>query len=261
MAGLEGRVAPSKRVVAIVGASSGIGRATALQCLALGDSLVLIARRSGPLRELVRDVVVTEKHKTNREGTSGGSSTAPLVIEGDIRQEDTGDRIVAESLSTFGRIDVLVYAAGWNVPLRSINDATLESWRTIMETNVTGAFNVTKAIVPHMRRQGGGLLIYIGSSGAKRPDRSGVAYQASKSALTALAHATREECRDDHIRTSVIFPGTTNTPFLEHRPTPTDEGARQLMLQPDDVAAACVFVMNLPSRAHVPELLIYPSNG
>ena len=176
-----------------------------------------------------------------------------------MQDPGSGRSLVEATLAHFGRLDVLVYAAGWNVPKRALGEVTLESWSTILGTNVTGAFNLTNAVVPVIREQGGGLLIYISSSGAKHADRSGVAYQASKAGLAALAHATMEECRGDNIRATVIYPGLTDTPFTAHRPTAPDPEVLRLALQADDVAAACMFVMDLPSRAHIPELLIYPA--
>jgi NADP-dependent 3-hydroxy acid dehydrogenase YdfG len=237
------------RVVVIVGASSGIGRALALRCARQGDALVLAARRSELLRQL--DDEIAQLHPPGPGKT--------VTATADVRDADAAAGIVEIALAHFGRLDVVVYAAGWNVPRRSIYEATPESWRSVVETNLSGAFSVTSAAVPAMRARGGGLLVYLSSSGAKRPDQSGAAYQASKAGLAALAHATTEECRADNIRTTVIYPGMTDTPFLEHRPAPPDEETRQRALQPDDVAAACTFVMGLPARAHVPELLIYPS--
>jgi NADP-dependent 3-hydroxy acid dehydrogenase YdfG len=234
------------RVVVIVGASSGIGRALALRCAKLGDALVLTARRGDRLGQLEAEIGVPDK---------------TVCVTSDIRESDAGREIVNTALSHFGKVDVIVYAAGWNVPRRSIYEATSESWQTIVETNLNGAFHVTSAAVPVMKAQGGGLLIYVSSSGAKRPDQSGAAYQASKAGMAALAHATMEECRADNIRATVIYPGLTDTPFVEHRPAPLSEEARQRALQPDDVVDACTFVMGLPSRAHVPELLIYPSRA
>lgn len=237
------------RVVAIVGASSGIGRALALRCAQRGDALVLAARRGDLLARLHADIAAGGKDVPDNT----------VCITSDVREGNAGRDIVNAALSRFGKVDVIVYAAGWNVPKRSIYEATAESWRTIVETNLNGAFDVTSAAVPVMKAQGGGLLIYISSSGAKRPDQSGAAYQASKAGMAGLAHATMEECRADNIRTTVIYPGLVDTPFVEHRPVPLSEEARQRALQPDDVVDACTFVMGLPSRAHVPELLIYPS--
>lgn len=237
------------RVVVIVGASSGIGRALALRCAQLGDALVLAARRGDLLGQLDAEIAA---ESIDLRGKT-------VCMTSDVRASNAGRDIVSAALSRFGKVDVIVYAAGWNVPQRSIYEATAESWQSIVETNLSGAFSVTSAAVPVMKAQGGGLLIYLSSSGAKRPDQSGAAYQASKAGMAALAHATMEECRADNIRTTVIYPGLTDTPFVEHRPVALTEEARRCALQPDDVVDACTFVMGLPSRAHVPELLIYPS--
>lgn len=237
------------RVVVIVGASSGIGRALALRCAQLGDALVLTARRSDLLEKLNAEIAAGRN----------GMPDKTMCITSDIRESNAGRDILSAALARFGKVNTIVYAAGWNVPKRSIYEATAESWQTIIETNLSGAFGVTSAAVPVMKAQGGGLLIYLSSSGAKRPDQSGAAYQASKAGMAGLAHATMEECRADNIRTTVIYPGLTDTPFVEHRPMPLSEEARGRALQPDDVVDACTFVMGLPGRAHVPELLIYPS--
>jgi NADP-dependent 3-hydroxy acid dehydrogenase YdfG len=237
------------RVVVIVGASSGIGRALALRCAQQGDALVLAARRGDLLGKLEAEITAGRK----------GMPDKALCMTSDVRDVNAGRDILNAGLSRFGKVDIIVYAAGWNVPRRSIYEATAESWQAIVETNLTGAFGVTSAAVPVMKAQGGGLLIYISSSGAKRPDQSGAAYQASKAGMAALAHATMEECRADNIRTTVIYPGLTDTPFVEHRPVPLSEEARSRALHPEDVVDACMFVMGLPGRAHVPELLIYPS--
>jgi NAD(P)-dependent dehydrogenase (short-subunit alcohol dehydrogenase family) len=98
-----------------------------------------------------------------------------------------------------------------------------------------------------------------GQSAAKKPDAAGVAYQATKAGTVGLAHGTMEEERKHGIRTTVIFPGLTDTALVEKRRTPTPPDVLAWSLQPEDVAAACVFVQRLPPRAYVPELLLYPS--
>jgi NADP-dependent 3-hydroxy acid dehydrogenase YdfG len=217
----------------------------------LGDALVLTARRSDLLEKLHAEIAAERN----------GMPDKTVCMTSDVRESNAGHDIVSAALAHFGKINIIVYAAGWNVPKRSIYEATAESWQTIIETNLSGAFGVTSAAVPVMKAQGGGLLVYLSSSGAKRPDQSGAAYQASKAGMAGLAHATMEECRADNIRTTVIYPGLTDTPFVEHRPVPLSEEARRRALQPDDVVDACTFVMGLPSRAYVPELLIYPTRN
>lgn len=90
--------------------------------------------------------------------------------------------------------------------------------------------------------------------------RGFVAYQSTKAGLVGLAHGTMEEERKHGIRTTVIFPGLTDTPLVEKRPTPTPPDVLARALQPEDIAAACLFVLRLPPRAWAPELLLYPSH-
>jgi NADP-dependent 3-hydroxy acid dehydrogenase YdfG len=113
--------------------------------------------------------------------------------------------------------------------------------------------------MPAFRAKGGGLLINIASTAARKPDRSGAAYQAAKAGVVALTHALTEEEWENGLRATAILPGMTDTPLLDKRPVPVGAEARAAALQPEDVAAACLFVMTLPPRAQVTELTIQPS--
>ncbi|MDB5056854.1 MAG: hypothetical protein JWO59_326 [Chloroflexi bacterium] len=233
------------RVVIVTGASSGIGRATALAAAAAGARIVLVARR----RESLEDVCAAI-------GKAGGRAQ---VVAADLTDPAAAQQVVGAVLSVWGQIDAVVNAAGINIRERALDQLTPESWTSMLETNLSAAFHVTHAVVPIFRANGGGLIVYIASSAAKKPDRSGVAYQAAKAGLVGLAHGTMEEERANGLRTTVIFPGMTDTPLLLKRPSATPPEALAHALQPDDVAAACLFVLDLPPRAHVPELVIYPS--
>jgi NADP-dependent 3-hydroxy acid dehydrogenase YdfG len=251
--------AAKARVVAVVGASSGIGRAIALLSADAGDQLVLVARRQVLLERLAEEIGARRSPgATSGQSGPGRARRDPVVVVADAREEASGPRLVDAAVSAHGRLDVVVYAAGWNVPKRALGEATLESWQLIVSTNMTGAFLVTSAALPLMQRQGSGLFVFISSSGAKQADRSGAAYQASKAGLAALARATMAEAGEDGVRTTVVYPGMTDTAFLEHRPVPADAETRTKALKPDDVARAVRFVIDLPARAHIPELLIYP---
>ena len=129
----------------------------------------------------------------------------------------------------------------------------------MIDTNLTAAFNLAQAVLPAMRARGRGLVINIASTAARKPDMSGAAYQAAKAGVVALTHAMMEEEWENGIRATAILPGMTDTPLLDRRPVPVAAEARAEALQPEDVAAACLFVMRLPERAHVPELIIQPS--
>jgi NAD(P)-dependent dehydrogenase (short-subunit alcohol dehydrogenase family) len=232
-------------VVLVAGASSGMGRATAIAAAAAGATLVVASRNRPALDEVVASLRAT--------------GAPVLTVPTDMTDLEAVTHLAGAARREFGRIDAVVNTVGTNIPRRVLDELTPESWSDLIATNLTSAFHLTQAVVPIFRDQGGGLLIHVSSSAAKRPDLSGITYQATKAGLVGLAHGTMEEERKHGVRTTVIFPGLTDTPMVEKRPTPTPPEVLRHALQPEDVAAACLFVMRLPARAHVPELLLYPS--
>ena len=230
------------KVAVIVGASSGIGRETALKFARAGATTVLAARSQDKLEALAEEI---------------GSHTlvCPTDVE-DALSVGGSMNMIVESL---GRIDVLVYAAGTNIPDRALDALSPETWDMMLATNLSGAFHCTQAVLPTMREQGGGLIIYVSSCAVQHPDVSGVSYQAAKHGLVGLAHGTFKEEQHNGIRTTVIFPGLTDTPLVLKRPTPTPPEVMVIALQPEDVAEACLFAASLPARARVPELMLMPS--
>lgn len=235
----------SGKSIVVAGAGSGMGRATALAAAAAGADLVLVARSSGALDDVVREIT-----------GAGGSA---IAITADVTDHQATVTMIAQALDSLGRIDALVNTVGTNIKQRSLDELTAESWAGMLATNLTAAFNLTQAVVPTMRKQSDGLIVHVSSSAAKKPDPSGVAYQATKAGVVGLAHGTMEEEPKNGIRTSVIFPGLTDTPMVLKRPAPTPPEVLAKALQPEDVAAAVMFILQLPARAHVPELLLYPS--
>lgn len=230
------------KVVVIVGASSGMGRATAVTFAKEGAKLALAARNLEALKTLSEEV--------------GGDA---FVCPTDARDVAAVDRLIEKTLRSFGRIDMLIYATGTNIPDRSLEKLTHETWEMMLSTNATGAFNCTKAVLPIMQSQKDGLIIYISSVSAKRPDVSGVSYQASKHALTGLAHGTFLEQKEHGIRTSLIMPGLCDTPLVLQRPVPPTKDVLAMALQSQDVADACLYVAAAPSRARISELVLEPS--
>jgi NAD(P)-dependent dehydrogenase (short-subunit alcohol dehydrogenase family) len=230
------------RVAVVVGSSSGMGWATALTFAQAGARVVLAARTADRLHALAREI-----------------GADALACPTDVQDPDAVQRMVDVTLRRFGRLDVLVYATGTNIPDRSLDRLTLETWEMMIRTNLTGAFHCTKAVLPAMRRQKDGLLIYLSSGAVQVPDVSGVAYQSSKHGLVGLAHGTFREERHHGIRTSVLFPGLTDTPILLKRPVATPPEIVAKALQPQDVADACLFLAALPPRAYVPELMLLPA--
>jgi serine 3-dehydrogenase (NADP+) len=230
------------QVAVVVGSSSGMGRATAISLANRGAKVVLAARSRDKLEELASEM---------------GTNT--LVCTVDVEDSTQVEALIQNTIDTFGRIDIFVYATGTNIPERSLQALSYETWNMMISTNLTGAFYCTKAVLPVMRQQQAGLIIYLSSGCVQSPDMSGVSYQASKCGMSGLAHGTFKEEQENGVRTTVIFPGLCDTPLVFKRPTPTPPEVMAKALQPQDVADACLFVATLPERARVPELVLLPA--
>lgn len=230
------------QVAVVVGASSGMGLATARAFAKEGARVALAARSADKLEALAAEL--------------GPPALACAV---DVEDVAAVERMMATVVERFGRLDILVYTAGTNIPQRSLEVLTPQTWEMMIGANLTGAFYCTRAALPTMRSQQAGLIIYVSSAAVQRPDVSGVSYQASKHGVVGLAHGTFREERDHGVRTCVIFPGLTDTPMVLKRPTPTPPEVMAKALQPEDVAEACLFVAALPPRTYVPELVLMPA--
>jgi|TARA_B110000263_G_C15218970_1_gene468946 NADP-dependent 3-hydroxy acid dehydrogenase YdfG len=236
MADLTGKVA------IVVGASSGMGEATARTYAAAGAKVVLAARSGDKLAALAEEL---------------GENA--LACTTDARDAEAARALVEQTMAVFGRVDILAYVTGTNIPDRALQVLTEETWEMMLGTNLTGAFHCTKAALPVMREQRAGLIIYVSSGCVQKPDASGVSYQATKHGMVGLAHGTFQEEKENGVRTCVIFPGLTDTPLVLKRPVPTPPEVVAQALMPQDVADACLFVAALPARAYVPELVLLPA--
>jgi serine 3-dehydrogenase len=233
------------QVVLVVGASSGIGRESTILFAREGARVVASARRGDRLRRLQDELA--------KEG---------YPIE--ISPADTSNAAEMEQLAQrtrlqFGTVGILVYAAGTNTPDRAMKRLNPELWDMMLSVNLNGAYYITRAVLPSMRENGAGHLIYISSISGLVPDVSGAAYQAAKRGLLGLAHAIRVEEKENGIRTCVICPGLVDTGILEKRPVKTPAETLAKALQPEDVAEAVLYVAKLPPRAAVPEMQLLPT--
>jgi serine 3-dehydrogenase len=233
------------QVVLVVGASSGIGRETAVLFAREGARVVASARRGDRLRGLQEQLA--------KEGHSIDIAPADASAAGEMEQ------LAERTRANFGKIDVLVYVTGTNTPDRSMMRLNHKIWDMMLSVNLSGAYYITSAVLPQMREAGSGHLIYISSISGLVPDISGAAYQASKRGLLGLAHAIRVEEKENGIRTCVICPGLVDTEILEKRPVKPGPEMLAKALQPVDVAEAVLAVAKLPPRVVVPELQIMPT--
>ena len=233
------------QAVLVVGASSGIGRDTAVLFAQEGARVMASARREERLRGLQEELAAAGR-------------------EIEIHPADASDdaqmgQLAAHTRERFGKIDVMVFATGTNTPDRSMQRLNNEIWDMMIRTNLNGAYYASRAVLSGMREAGSGHLIYVSSISELVPDISGAAYQASKRGLLGLAHAIRVEEKENGIRTCVVCPGLVETEILEKRPVKPSAEVLAKALQPIDVAEVIVSVAKLPARAVVPELQILPT--
>lgn len=231
--------------VLVLGASSGIGRDTAILFARAGARVMAAARRQDRLESLQAELA--------SEGKKIEIQSADAASLSDM------EALARKTVEKLGSIDMMVYVTGTNIPDRSMKRLTPPTWDMMMSVNLNGAFYITQAVLPAMRERGAGYLIYVSSISGQIPDVSGAAYQASKRGMLGLAHAIRVEEREHGIRTCVIMPGLVESELLEKRPVkPTPEMLAKAM-QPVDVAEAILSVAQLPARVTVPELMIVPT--
>lgn len=235
------------RVVVVTGAGSGVGRATVLKFASEGWQVALIGRRAEPLAETIALVPTAARKRLAALPCDVGNATAV-------------EAAAAAVLKRFGRIDVLVNAAGTNIPKRSLGELSRADYAAVMDANINGALYLIQALLPAMRKQGGGTIVNVGSEAGKQASaKSGAAYVVSKFGLTGLTQTINAEERQNGIRGCCIFPGDIDTPLLAKRPAPPPPEARARMMQADDIAACVWFCATLPDRATVEELVVRPA--
>jgi NADP-dependent 3-hydroxy acid dehydrogenase YdfG len=233
-------------IALITGASSGVGRATAITLATAGWDVTLIARRPDALQKTL-------------DLTPAGSRPRMHLAPADITDRPAVDTIVASLLQRTTRIDALINAAGTNIPDRSLEKLTDQRFHDVFDVNLTGALNTIQAVLPAMRKQQGGTIVNINSiAGQHASVLSGASYVMSKFALAGLTQSINAEEAKHNIRATSIFPGDIHTELLEKRPTPPPAEARTKMLQPQDIADCVLLALTLPPRAVVEELRIVP---
>jgi NAD(P)-dependent dehydrogenase (short-subunit alcohol dehydrogenase family) len=210
----------SAPVAIITGAGSGIGRATAIALASKGYRLILCGRRTPVLHETAK--------------LAGGG----LVITADITKPGDVDHLVENSLREFGRIDAVVNNAGF-APLRSIEEMSITDWHTVIDTNLSAAFYLCKAVWPVFKRQGGGVVVNVSSIAARDPFPGLGAYGAAKAGLNLLSLALAREGANIGVRVYTIAPGAVETEMFRGIMN-AEQFPTERTLQPADVARVIV---------------------
>jgi len=233
----------TNKVAVVTGAGSGIGRASSLALLAAGYKVALAGRRKDALEET--------------QAAAGENAAHALVVPTDVTDPDSVDALFTAAKEAFGRIDVVFNNAGANMPGTPIEDVSVEDWRRIVDTNLTGPFLCTRAAIRVMKDQTprGGRIINNGSISAYAPRPGSVAYTSTKHATTGLTRTTSLDCRKYDIACGQIDIGNAATEMAarmaEGVPQANGEIAVEPLMDVNHVADAIVHMASLPLESNV----------
>jgi NAD(P)-dependent dehydrogenase (short-subunit alcohol dehydrogenase family) len=226
----------------VTGAGSGVGRAIALKFGGQGWNVALVGRRTEALAETIA-----------LAGAGGANRMAAFRC--DVGNWEDVAAMGTAVLARFAEVDVLVNAAGTNVPRRGFDVLSIDDWHVVIATNLHGAYYCVRAFLPGMRERQACTIVNINSDvGRMARDLAGAAYVCSKFGLTGLTQQINAEERTHGIRACSIFPRDINTPLLDKRPQPPSPEARAQMMQPEDIAECVWLASTLPSRVVLDEI-------
>ncbi|QKW49952.1 SDR family oxidoreductase [Streptomyces buecherae] len=235
------------KVVAVTGASSGIGEATARRLAADGHSLFLGARRTDRLEALTKEISAT--------GGSAAYRRLDVTDAADVRA------FVSATRERYGRVDVVVNNAGV-MPLSPLEALKTDEWDRMIDVNVRGVLHGIAAALPTMRAQGGGHFVNIASVGAYEVSPTAAVYCATKYAVRAISEGLRQESAGD-IRVTLVSPGVTESELAD---TISDPVAREAMrtyravaLPASAIADAIAYAISQPPQVDVNEVIVRPA--
>ncbi|MEU5292303.1 SDR family oxidoreductase [Streptomyces umbrinus] len=237
------------KIVAITGASGGIGEATARLLAQRGAAVVLSARRSERIDAIAQDI---------RE--QGGRATACVV---DVTKAEDLRRLVSTAIDQYGRIDVLVNNAGI-APISPLADLDTEGWSAMIDVNLRGTLNGIAAALPAFREQGSGHLVSIVSVAGLTVSPTMAVYAATKNAVRTVHEGLRKESTDGVVRTTAISPGYIRTDLADSMADPhvrelTRKNMDSMGIPPAAVARAVAFAIEQPADVEIGEINVRPT--
>ena len=233
------------QVVAITGASSGIGKATALELARLGAKLVLGARHEEALVQVAEEI-----------RAAGGEAVYRIT---DVSRREDLLQLVHLAQDSFGQLDVLFSNAG-AMPIGPFDELAVDDWETMVDVNIKGVLFGIAAALPVFREQGSGHFIQTASTAARKTVPNQVVYSATKAAVLALSDGLRQELAGQ-IRVSTVLPGFTDTAFSEHVKSPElkaqmQKAGEKFAMSPEAVARAVVYILEQPEGVNIGEVTL-----
>jgi len=240
------------KVAIVTGASSGIGRATAIALGGQGVQLALLGRSAVRLAEVAR-----------LAAAAGAVGVETYAV--DLRYEESIRAVVASVIERFGRVDILINNAGLSLN-GEVDGYSLADWQTVIDTNLTAPFLLCREVLPTMKLQRGGQIINISSGAGRNGIKHMAAYCASKFGLIGLTESLGHEVRPWDIRVSVLLPGSVATEFsrVANRIDAGEDGAASqgaaYAMTPEEVASVIVSMLRQPPQAWMSEVVLRPLN-
>jgi NAD(P)-dependent dehydrogenase (short-subunit alcohol dehydrogenase family) len=234
----------TSKVAIVTGGARGIGLAIAGALLDRGASVAAGGRSAASL-ERARRVLAPDADRASRLD----------VWQADVRDPASVDAFVNAAVGRFGGLDILINNAGVGL-FSKADEMSVDDWRRVIDTNLSGVFYGCRAAIPHLRRRGGGWIINVSSLAGKNAFVGGSAYCASKAGLNAFSEALMQEVRYDNIRVSYVMPGSVDTGFMSGG---SSSGESDWKLAPGDVAQVVVDLLEHPARSLPSRVEIRPS--
>lgn len=233
----------------ITGASSGIGKSTAVAFSKLGYNLIICGRRQEALEQLKSQL---------------GNEIKIATLQFDVRNKSEVFRQIESLPKEFKAIDILVNNAGNAHGLEPIQDGNIDDWDAMLDINVKGLLYVSKAVIPGMIERKSGHIINIGSTAGKEVYPNGNVYCASKFAVDAINQGMRIDLNKTGIRVGAVNPGLTKTGFSNVRFKGDDERAENVYegfepLKPEDIAQIISFMVTVPPHVNIADLTVMPA--
>jgi NAD(P)-dependent dehydrogenase (short-subunit alcohol dehydrogenase family) len=172
----------------------------------------------------------------------------------DVGVAEEAEKAVQQIIESHGQIDILINCAAVDVTSPA-EELSVADWTRVINTNLNGPYFLARAVIPHMRRQGGGHIVNIASTASKRVWANASAYHASKWGLLGLSHALHVEARPHGIKVTAVVSGGMRTPFLLDRFPDIDT---RLLQDPRNVAETVMFVLTRPRETVIPEIMVLP---
>ncbi len=232
------------KVALVTGGTRGIGLAIADALLARGAAVAAAGGTAAHL-DRARQALASEADRAARLE----------ILQADVRDPAQADELVSRTVSRFRGLDILINSAGVGV-FADVAGLSVDDWRRVIETNLSGVFYCCRAAIPHLRRRGGGWIINISSLAGKNPFTGGAAYCASKAGLNAFSEALMQEVRYDNIRVSYVMPGSVDTGFMGQS---SGSAESDWKLAAADVAQAVIDLVGHPARSLPSRVEIRPA--